>query len=212
MSQGVIFPYETYQALLQGSSTFLHTWVCSLPTQPCVLKTPQLVKMLCGLEQTEIVSHDLLLFYRCTLWYLPEQIEKLLCEAEILDGTFDLKETIQQIMIGIQYHQRKLYEQECDVDAISFLNIYEDAIFKCIHLLQLASNSESRADLVRILPAIMTMNDKTRESLGLSVLATHKEDFVHPIPETQVKSIEAYKNDREHISVVLESTKDIGKD
>ena len=168
-----LLPINVYATLRKERNPFLLTWATYLPCQASVVEKPLLLDFICGTKigVGHFVSHELLIMYRCTLWYLPQLLKAQSESNKDFCETVDWQEYIKQINLGIQYHQKRIYEKAKIeiISVIEIIHVFEDAILKCIMLSKLLSTKKEavRDDLMKAIPAILTMNFQTLQKLGL---------------------------------------------
>ena len=170
-----LFPRTVYATLLRDRSEWLHAWVLTLPFEPTLVSVPRLVTLLCGGssqdgvrkgEDDTMVSHDLLLLYRCALWYLPQAIEDRVQDKDAI------QHFLEQVQVCLQHQHASLdLDNKRDVSVVELLHMYEDAILKYIFVSQNLTLIEKELccskTVDKLIPAILTLNSVTREELRL---------------------------------------------
>ena len=163
-----LLPLPVFAMMRKERDVFLHAWCSLLPCKPAVVMTPKMISLVTGCQEPAptMVSHELLMVYRCLLWYFPELLQRTATASET---AVDWKDFNQQINLGIQFHQAQLYDKNTAVPVMQFLNVYEDAILKSLFLLRYVGATDQKEvhEFEEIFPSVMNMNPATRHLLEL---------------------------------------------
>lgn len=170
-----LLPVAVYASFRKDQNILLYTWACLLPCEAKIVKTPKLLELICGIDISassgvkSFLSHELLILYRCTLWYFPHLLQN---QSDLLTYEFDWDEHIREINTLLQYNESELYEKSKQQDnkcvhVIDFLHIFENAIMQCIMIskILLTRDENERKELINILPAILTLTTDTIKNL-----------------------------------------------
>jgi hypothetical protein len=147
-------PITHIQSVFKAREAHIRAVILSLPSEPVNVKTPELLARVTGKEWSEtIISHDLFQIWLAVLFIIKS--------FDVERGEWDA--------VG-----RRLQEEQEDAYArysenaftIAYLNAYERAILKYMHLLQ-------RKEAAPTTPHIMNMAG-VAEDMGLSHLFTRR--------------------------------------
>ena len=180
MSENCLFPFDIYKHLYQEKEVFFNTWAALLPIQPRIVTSPKLLKVLTAADDLppHFVSHDLLVLYRCFLYFVPQLLLQQQFNSETValfkEREFSVQNTFKTINDLMQKEQIEIYDRKTDANVLDFIKIYELAIFKCVYLLSLSktTNSEETIHLLNCMDAVLQMNSRTLEKLGFQDLMT----------------------------------------
>ena len=156
-------PVTHIQSVFKARETEICAVVLSLPCAPVNVKTPELLARVTGKEWLgTIVSHDLLQIWLSVLFIIKSY--------DVKKGEWDA------VGRRLQEDQEDAYAN-CDGDefTLAYLNAYERAILKYMHLLQ-------RKESAPTTPHIMNMRADNVGDMGLAHLFTeevaeHTEDL-----------------------------------
>jgi hypothetical protein len=177
-----LLPVSVYASFRTDQNVLLYTWVSLLPCVVKSIKIPTIVRLICGIDASSImnnmISHELLILYRCTLWYLPHL---LLNQSYTCSFNFDWEMYMKEIMQDLKERERKLFEESENnnnklISTIKFLHLFENTILQCIMLSKiiLSKDIDEYENLKKLLPNIMNLNNNTLQKLDLEQFRTQQ--------------------------------------
>ena len=157
-------PFHYIEAIFNSNKEKLSAIVLSLPCFPVLIKTPALLDIMTGKKwEKTMVSHDLFRIWIASIFYIKS------LESDHSGTLWDSIDT------SLKHEQQHIFEtHNGDAFTLSYLNAYEKAIIKYLHIFKVGgdgmkANEDGSPSMTDF---IMMMRPEDMHDMGLDTLLT----------------------------------------
>ena len=169
-------PFKYIEEVFRSRGNEIHAIVLTLPCEPSVVSTPELLSVMTGKPWAkEINSHHLFRIWIATLFY----IRSLGMDSPLWSHVAAVLREEQED-VYVKYSEDKF--------TLAYLNVYERAIVKYLHLFKEGpGGANADGEVPPTTHYIMNMDPDHLQQMGIDTL------FTHAIVRTEGDDLERYK-------------------
>ena len=128
-------PFNDIELIFQSKADVIAAITYALPAPPMLVKTPQLLNIMTGdTWEKEMISHDLIKIWVATLFYIQSLDHKGVHMERVKQM---LQDEQQEVYEKYAFHQKNFL--------LHYLNAYEKAIIKYLHLFKVGPSETDKA-------------------------------------------------------------------